>query len=333
VHRIQLGDSETTISRMALGALQMGNATDEAESCRILDAYFDAGGSVVDTADMYEWYAFRGSPGGQSEGVIGRWMKGRSRESVFLSTKGGGMPVISPALWNDDGSANWAKAVESFPNASASNLRSSLEGSLRRLQTDYVDLYFVHVDDYNTPLEETLAILNAFIEEGKVRHIGWSNIMRDRLEQINGLCETNHWQHPVALQLQHSYLRPNEECGDLTVADPDRLAYLADHPSITLFAYSPILKGIYGNSAKRSEHPIMSNYDNPGNQVRLELVRDIAQTMKTSPNAVVLAWLMQSDRPAVVPLVGPRTLAQLDDLLSAARLELDPDTLARLNST
>src|SRR5262245_54990694 len=95
---VDLGNSGVQVSALALGTLQMGNRTSEAEAVRILDRYLDVGGSLVDTADMYEWYAFKGSPGGQSEEVLGRWLKGR-RDQVFLSTKGGGMPQYSDDLW------------------------------------------------------------------------------------------------------------------------------------------------------------------------------------------------------------------------------------------
>src|SRR5205085_801585 len=101
---------------IALGTLQMGNRSNEEDSVRILDRYFAAGGSFLDTADMYEWYAFKGSRGGQSEEVIGRWMRGR-RDEVFLATKGGGNPQYSEDLWNADGTPNWQVALRTFPDA------------------------------------------------------------------------------------------------------------------------------------------------------------------------------------------------------------------------
>jgi aryl-alcohol dehydrogenase-like predicted oxidoreductase len=189
--------------------MQMGNETDERDSVRILDGYAEAGGSFIDTADCYEWWASPGSRGGQSEELLGRWMRdGGRRDRVFLATKGSGMPHHSPDLWAADGTANWDLARRTFAGAGADTLRHALDGSLRRLGTDHVDLYYVHVDDPSTPLEETLEALDSFVRAGKVRHLGWSNVRTWRLERIRQLCDRHGWTAPVAVQQQHSYLRP-----------------------------------------------------------------------------------------------------------------------------
>ncbi|HET6533010.1 MAG TPA: aldo/keto reductase, partial [Actinoplanes sp.] len=172
---VELGRTGRQVSALALGAMQMGNETGERESLAVLDRYLDLGGSFIDTADCYEWWAFRGSRGGQSEELLGRWMRdGGKRDRIFLATKGSGMPHYSPGLWQADGTADWDLARRTFSGAGADNLREALDGSLRRLGTDHVDLYYVHVDDRATPLEETLEALDGFVRAGKVRYLGWS---------------------------------------------------------------------------------------------------------------------------------------------------------------
>src|SRR3712207_1060467 len=186
---VELGRTGEQVSALALGAMQMGNATPEEDSRTILDRYLDLGGSFIDTADCYEWWAAPESPGGQSEELLGRWMRdGARRDRVFLATKGSAMPRYSSDLWRADGTPDWDLARRTFAGAGADTLRHALDGSLRRLGTDHVDLYYVHVDDRRTPLEETLAALAEIVRAGKARHIGWSNVRAWRLAEIRQLC-------------------------------------------------------------------------------------------------------------------------------------------------
>ena len=132
-----------------------------------------------------------------------------------------------------------------FDGAGGDTLRRAIDDSLRRLGTDHVDLYYVHVDDRTTPLEETLEALAAIVSAGKARYIGWSNVRTWRLERIRQLCaERNGWPAPVALQQQHSYLRRRAGLSHASIVDDEQLDYLrANRRGLTLVAYSPILKG------------------------------------------------------------------------------------------
>ncbi len=328
---MELGRTGTQVSKLALGAMQMGGATSEADSIRILDRYFEAGGSFVDTADCYEWWAHRGSRGGESEELLGRWLKNR-RDQVFLATKGSAVPAYSDELWHADGSANWELARRTFAGAGADTLRHALDGSLKRLGTDHVDLYYVHVDDVNTPLEETLEALSGLVTAGKVRYLGWSNVRTWRLEAIRRLCERHGWVAPVALQQQHSYLRPRAGNASASIVGAEQWEYLAGHRDLQLVAYSPILKGVYDDPAKRSGHWMMENYDGPDADARLALLNEVAAELGTTPNRTVLAWLLHQAGPSVVPLIGPKTPEQLDDLLPALEIKLDGSQLARLEA-
>jgi aryl-alcohol dehydrogenase-like predicted oxidoreductase len=326
VQTTELGRTGEQVSQLALGAMLMGTDTDEPTSFTMLDRYLDTGGSFVDTADCYAWWTGPGRTGGESESVLGRWFASRgNRDRVFLSTKGSGW-VADPEIQRGKG---WpAKYV----GAGAQTLRDSLDGSLRRLGTDHIDLYYVHVDDRATPLEETLEALAGFVAAGKIRHVGWSNVRTWRLERILGLCERNGWPAPVALQEQHSYLRPTGSANTLSIVDNERLDHLRANPRISLVAYSPILKGIYDDPAKRDGHPSMTDYIGPDSDARLAELTELAAELDVRPNQLVLAWLLHQTDPTTVALIGPRTLDQFDAAMSALNVKLTEDQLARLDA-
>jgi aryl-alcohol dehydrogenase-like predicted oxidoreductase len=223
VRTVTLGS--TSVSALALGCMGLGSLTDDETSFALLDRYAEDGGTFLDTADCYAWWWARGTEGGQSEETIGRWLArtGR-RDQTFVATKGTGRitDLDAPFAGGSD-RADWSKVQ--FVGAGASTLRTSLEGSLRRLGVEHIDLYYVHVDDLSTPLEETLAALADFVAEGKVRYLGWSNVHTWRLERIRGLCLANGWPQPVALQQQHSYLQRRPGLQTASIVDEEQLDY------------------------------------------------------------------------------------------------------------
>lgn len=329
---VQLGRTGEQISQLALGCMIMGTVTPEDESFTILDRFADAGGTFLDTADCYAWWERRGSLGGQSEELIGRWLArtGR-RDEMFLATKGSAVVRDLDAVWAS-GRPDWDVAYRSFVGAGAKTLRDAIDGSLRRLGTDHVDLYYVHVDDRATPLEETLEALAGIVRAGKARYIGWSNVRTWRLERIRRLCAANGWPAPVAVQQQHSYLRRRAGLRHASIVDDEQLDYLAEHDDLTLVAYSPILKGIYDDPAKREGHPVMEHYRGPDADARLAVLAEVAEEAGVTPNTLVLAWLMHQTSPAVVPLIGPRTLQQYEAALPALDVKLTAEQLARLDA-
>jgi aryl-alcohol dehydrogenase-like predicted oxidoreductase len=328
---VRLGNDE--VSQLSLGAMIMGTSTDEAAANQMLDRYVDAGGTFVDTANCYCWWARPGSLGGESEELLGRWFArtGR-RDDIFLATKGAGMVWDQEGLWTDPTAADWALARTRFEGAGAETLRKAVDDSLRRLGTDHIDLYYVHVDDLATPLEETLATLAGLIEAGKVRYIGWSNVRTWRLERIRQLCAHNGWPAPVAVQQQHSYLRRRAGLSHVSIVDDEQLDYLRAHDDLTLVAYSPILKGIYDDPAKRAGHSAMLPYSGPDADARLAVLAEVAAEVAATPNQVVLAWLLHSTDPTIVPLVGPRTLDQYDAAIGALNVQLTDEQVARLTA-
>jgi aryl-alcohol dehydrogenase-like predicted oxidoreductase len=334
MQKTTLGNSGVQVSRLALGCMLMGTQTSEEDSVEMLHRYVDgAGGSFLDTADCYAWWTSPTARGGESEELLGRWFArtGR-RDEIFLATKGSAQPVDVPGLWADapsrGGEPDWERARREFAGASRSALTDALEGSLRRLGTDYIDLYYVHVDDLDTPLEETLETLTGFVASGKVRHLGWSNVRTWRLESIRQLCQRYGWPAPVAVQQQHSYLRRKAGSESVSIVGSEQLDYLRRH-DLSLVAYSPILKGVYDVPAKRAAHHVMTEYAGPDADARFAAVEKLAADLGATPNQVVLAWLLRQD---LVTLIGPRTLDQFDAAVPALALTLTDAQVAFLDA-
>ncbi|MBT8228549.1 MAG: aldo/keto reductase [Dactylosporangium sp.] len=330
---VQLGRTGEQISQLALGCMQMGTVTDEATSFQIIDRYVEAGGSFLDTADCYCWWERRGSEGGHSEELIGRWLASTGRrEEIFLATKATALIRDVDSVWGPTGGPDWELARSQFVGAGADTLRRAIDASLRRLGTDHVDLYYVHVDDRATPLEETLGALAEIVRSGKARYIGWSNVRTWRMERLRQLCARHDWPAPVALQQQHSYLRRRAGLAHGSIVDDEQLDYLAEHDDLTLVAYSPILKGIYDDPAKRLGHPAMAPYSGQDAEARLAAAAEVAKDIGIAPNQLVISWLLHQQSPTVVPLIGPRTLEQFKTALAAVDVSLSAGQLATLDA-
>jgi len=330
---LELGRTGEQVSQLALGCMLMGTDTDEASSVEMLNRYVEAGGNFLDTANCYAWWARKGSHGGESEGLLGRWFASHGRrDEVFLATKGTAVVRDPEELWNDGAGPDWAEAFTRFEGAGGDTLRRAIDASLRRLGTDHVDLYYVHVDDRTTPLEETLEALTGIVAAGKARYIGWSNVRTWRLERIRQLAAQHGWVAPVAVQQQHSYLRRRAGLENASIVDDEQLDYLREHDDLTLVAYSPILKGIYDDPAKRAAHTAMQSYAGPDAEARLAVLTDVAAEVGATANQLVLAWLMQQRSPRLAALIGPRTLPQYEAALPALDVKLTDDQLARLDA-
>jgi aryl-alcohol dehydrogenase-like predicted oxidoreductase len=331
VKTVELGRTGERISALALGAMNMGTTTDEESANHMLDRFVDLGGTHIDTANCYAWFNYRGATGAESEELLGRWFaRTRKRDQVFLATKGSGMVTDVDAPW-EDGGIRWDTMDRFYEGAGAQTLKNALDTSLRRMGVDHIDLYYVHVDDRRTPLEETLAALAGFVESGKVRHLGWSNVRTWRLERIRQLCEQHGWPKPVAIQQAHSYLRPNPGVDTASIVDFEQLDYLRNNTDVTLVAYSPILKGIYDNAQRRAEHWVMGEYGSADSEARLAAVTEVAGEIGATPNQTVLAWMLHQTDPVRVPLIGPRTVEQFEDLVPAADLKLTGEQLHKLD--
>jgi aryl-alcohol dehydrogenase-like predicted oxidoreductase len=327
---VELGHTGEQVSQLSLGCMIMGTRTDEPTSFELLDRYTDAGGNFLDTANCYCWWNDRGSLGGHSESLLGRWFaRTGKRDQVFLATKGTAQVTDLEGAWAG-GEPDWAFAYQHFDGAGADTLRRSIDESLRRLRTDHVDLYYVHVDDRRTPLEETLEALAGIVRAGKARYIGWSNVRTWRLAAIRQLSDRYGWPAPVALQQEYSYLRRRAGLDHASIVGDEQLDYLRAHEDLTLVAYSAILQGIYDDPAKRETHFKYDSYRGPDADARIAVLAELAAELGVTPNQLVLAWLLHH-RPTVVSLIGPRTLEQYQAALPALDVKLTDDHLDRLN--
>ncbi|MFD7153549.1 aldo/keto reductase [Kribbella sp. NPDC059898] len=302
---------------LALGAMEYGTRIDEATSFRLLDAFVDAGGEWIDTANCYAFWQHPSGQGGQSEELLGRWLAQRPgvRDRFKLATKVGCEPLW-PGSYPEHSEGLSTKAID-----------SALETSLRRLGVDHIDLYWAHRDDRTTPLEETTAAFGKHAQNGTIGRIGLSNYALWRVERMRGLAQEQGVMGPTALQLRYSYLQPRPFVRDHShdhrfgwITD-EVLDYAETNPDQQLFAYSPLMSGTYEN---RPDRPLDPAFDHPGTTRRLEALNDVATSLNTTPSAVVLAWLT-TGTPAVTPIVGISKPTYLETALTGAQLQLTTD--------
>lgn len=308
----ELGRSGLTVQPIAFGGNVFGWSADEKTSFALLDAFVDAGFNLVDTADAYSAWV-PGNSGGESETILGRWFKhSGKRDKVVLATK----------------VAKWAER----PGLSADNIAAAVEDSLRRLQTDVIDLYQAHEDDESTPLETTLAAFGRLIEQGKVRAIGASNYSASRLRD--------------ALAVSADYALPRYEMLQPEYNLYDRAGYEAEleplvrDQGIGVISYyslaSGFLSGKYRSAADADKSSargksVVDKYLNPRGLRILTALDDIASTHGASASQVALAWLIA--RPGITaPIVSATSVAQLKDVLAAAQVVLSAEDVAQLDA-
>ena len=304
----RIGSTKLEVFPLALGGNVFGWTADEKTSFAVLDAYAAAGGNFVDTADVYSAWA-PGNSGGESETIIGRWLSSRgNREKMIIATKVGMHPKLS--------------------GLAPATIRTAAEKSLRRLQTDYIDLYYAHQDDENTPLEETLRAFGELVEEGKVRYVAASNYSAARLQEALSASDRAGLVRYVALQHHYNLLERDRYEGELAnVVAREGLA------SIPYFALaSGFLTGKYRPGAKVSSQRAekAGGYLNDRGIKVLAFLDEVAAAHDVSVASVALAWL--AAQPTVVaPAASARTPEQLRDLLPVADLRLTKSEVSRLS--
>ena len=324
---IDLAGTDGRVSALALGAMQFGTATETPVAHRMLDDFVARGGTHIDTANCYNWWNAPGFTGHESETVLGQWLAHNGkRDEVFLATKGAGFPRNIDEV-RGQSPVDWSKVQ--FEGAGAAVLRDALDASLRRLGTDHVDLYYVHVDDRTVPLEETLEALHGLVMAGKVRHLGWSNVRAWRLERIRALCAANGWTQPIALQQMRSYLLPNAGRNGAAV-DAEQLDYLAERSDLTLFAYSPTVGGTFDDDAKWARAWQRDSWTSEVNEERRRTVQKLAAEVGCTANQLVIAWLGTQKRTS--PIIGVRTYEQYEENVAAADIVVPTNILAELDA-
>jgi aryl-alcohol dehydrogenase-like predicted oxidoreductase len=307
VSRRKLGKSDLLASPLALGGNVFGWTLNEAGSFKILDAFVGAGYNLVDTADSYSRFA-PGNKGGESETIIGNWLKkSAKRKEVIIATK----------LGSDMGDGK--------KGLSAKYMKQAVEASLRRLQTDYIDLYQSHFDDPETPVSETITAFNDLIKAGKVRYIGASNLSAERIKESNDFALKNKLSPYISLQpLYNLYDRETFET---------KYAKLVKDESLGVISYyslaSGFLSGKYRSEADLNKSPrgkgVKRYLDERGFRI-LAAMDIVAKQQNVQVSQIAIAWLLH--KPFITaPIASATTEKQLSELIHASTLQLSGEQM------
>lgn len=306
---------DRVINDLVLGTMYFGTKTDTATSYALLDRFVEAGGTTIDTANCYAFWASPSGHGGQSESLIGDWLREHQgvREQLTIATKvgvepapGGGIEGLSPEV-----------------------VRREAERSRERLGVEVIDLYWAHGEDRSTPVEATAEAMGALVAEGVVSRLGVSNHPTWLVERARGHALARGLAPFEALQLTTSYVDPRPRAA--VEGKDHRFGWVTDETrdyvatnGLDLWAYSPLVQG----SFDRDDRPFPRAYDHPGTTARLAALRTVAEEREAAPSQVVLAWLIAQ---GIRPIVGVSSVEQLDSALAGGGLELDEETMARLD--
>ena len=304
MQKIKLGQSDLQVSQLCLGTMYFGSKVDEATSFQLLDQYVEAGGNFIDTSNNYAFW-MEGHVGDESEIILGNWLCARqNRSDIVLATKVGARPKYHGA------------GMDELEGLSYQTIITAVEGSLKRLKTDCIGLYYAHVDWYDYPIEERLKAFDKLKNDGKIREIGASNLYPWRFEKSQKLSLENGWPQYCCVQQKHTYLRPkyNADFWVQKLISNEWMDYAKENDT-PLIAYSPLLSGAY------SKNELPAEYQTNDNEIRLDTILTLAKQMNTTVNQVVLAWMLRT-APKVLPLISASRLSQLAENLDAVNLNL-----------
>ena len=312
MERVKLGKSELQVPTICLGGNVFGWTVSEADSFRQLDAALEAGLNFIDTADVYSRWA-PGHQGGESEAILGKWLAtGHKRSNVILATK----------LGIDMGDGK--KGLK------AAYIHQAVEDSLRRLQTDYIDLYQAHKDDEETPLEETLSAFDKLVQQGKVLHIGASNYSGARLAKALKVSKDNGLVSYISLQPHYNLVEREQFESDL-------LPVVQEH-TLGVIPYYSLAAGFLTGKYRTKEDAegkvravSVKKYLNDWGFQVIKVLDEVAKEHHSTPARVALAWLMV--QPGVTaPIASATSEKHLTDLIEAANLKLDHASLQNLTA-
>ena len=309
----------TPVSPLVLGAMSFGTLVDEETAFALLDRFVERGGTWIDTADCYSFWASGSGHGGASEEVLGRWLASRpgARQQVRISTKVGAEPLW-PGSWPEHRTGLSPRAI-----------RTAVEGSMRRLGIDRIDLLWLHQEDRAVTIEETVDGLATLTADGAVSRVGASNHPAWRIERARAHAKEIGSIPIDAFQLNSTYLRTRPGTLPPGVAHPfgvlsEEQRDFAAANGIEMWAYTPLLSGAYDNPAK----PVPEVYEHPGSMRRLAVLEQIAAERDLGRGQVVLAWQLAH---GIRPILGGSKLDQLEIAMDAAEVALTPEEIGRLD--
>jgi len=305
-------------SIICLGTANFGSTIDAASSFALMDAFVDCGGTFIDTANIYgDWEPGAKSP---SEKLIGQWLQNKkNRKDLIIATKG----------------AHPAWEALNIPRLSSYDIVHDLNESLTHLQTDYIDLYWLHRDDVHVPVSEIMLTLNEQIKLGKIRAIGCSNWSLERLQEAQQFAAEHGLMGFVGNQVQWSLAKVNvENMGDKTMIGMDKEMYhYHQQTSLASIPYTSQANGFFSGKYSKEIVPakiqLQELYYNDINFARMARVNEIAESINRSASEIVLAYLINQSFP-VFPIVGSRTIEQLEQSVTAVDIKLDEAMLSYL---
>ena len=310
-----LGKTALSVSPLCLGGNVFGWTADEQRSFAVLDAYMEGGGNFIDTADTYSTWLL-GHVGGESESILGRWMSARkNRGRVILATKVGSRMGTAPDAYG----------------LSRRYILEEVEASLRRLQTEYIDLYQAHRDDTETPLEETLAAFDALVRQGKVRYIGASNYSAARLREALHVSSQHGYVRYACLQPPYHLMNRASYEGELQA--------LCLEEGLGVMTYSSLASGFLSGKYRQGKalpgspraRGIQERYMHEQGFRVLETLDHVAAAHSATVSQVALAWLMA--QPGITSAIASATsVDQVHELLGAVEVSLGEDEIQALTS-
>lgn len=309
----RLGNTGLKVARLCLGTMQFGWTADEEAGFGVMDAYAAEGGNFIDTADVYSVWA-KDNPGGVSEQIIGRWMKARgNRHLMVVATKFNGRLWDGP---NGDG-------------LSRGHVMKAVEDSLRRLQTDYIDLYQTHWPHYDTPQEETLRALDDLVKTGKVRYIGCSNEPAWRLCKALWISDKHNLNHFISLQPHYSLVNRDEFERELEALCLDQ--------GIGVIPYSPLEGGFLTGKYRRDTTPTsaraegLKRFGTERNYALIDLLEERGKAHHASVAQMSLAWMLQR-KAITAPIIGANSVEQLQDTLGCLTIQLTSEDVEAIDT-
>jgi aryl-alcohol dehydrogenase-like predicted oxidoreductase len=302
---MMLPHTDLKVHPLCLGGNVFGFSADVSNSELVLDYYFDNGGNFVDTADMYSQWA-PGHVGGESETIIGNWMKKRgNRREMVIATK--------------------VSKLDTRPGLKPANIEAACDDSLRRLQTDYIDLYYAHQDDPDTPIEETLGAFDSLVKAGKVRYIAASNFTPERLQESLNISKAQGLVSYVASQDQYNLMDREYEKTLMPTLKANGLSQIPFYGLARGFLTGKYRPGVTVESVRATG--VGNSYANERGWRMLEKLDQIARDKNTSVAAVALAWL-RAQPTVATPIASATKLEQIKEIMPV--IELQPSELQLL---
>jgi aryl-alcohol dehydrogenase-like predicted oxidoreductase len=294
---IKLANTDLTVYPLCLGGNVFGYSADKQNSEAVLSFYADNGGNFIDTADMYSQWA-PGHIGGESETIIGDWMAKRgNRQKMIIATK--------------------VSKLDTRPGLKAANIKAACDESLKRLKSDYIDLYYAHQDDLDTPIEESLGAFDELIKAGKVRYIAASNFTPERLQESLNISKANGLSSYIASQDQYNLLDREYEKGLMPTIEKNGLSQIPFYGLARGFLTGKYRPGVSVESVRASG--VASNYANERGWNLLSKLDQIAKEKKTTVAAISLAWL-RAQPTVATPIASATKLEQIKEIMPIVEL-------------